>query len=303
MNVIVNIDGREAIPVRAIPFVTNWAFEPLHLAQELAQSGKRTHIEEFEGDADDWVQVWNLNAYRYNQDQGAAHKLRSITWLEVVTRLEALTTNLRSAEKTQDSLSQKWREESIKLLPDDGVFVWKDELQSVWNDVFQYTQPTIEGDNELDFQPSLLADMRDVVMAGFHSSNAAPRIPASLATMPALTSACTGGEALQVEAVPESTKADKANKTRKNKQTLEDFLMPYLVEFYRSGTYHSWKKFHKALVENAGSENSPFKAGTGKTDSLFVISRGQTLADTTLSRWMTRVRNEAAQKSRPVLPS
>lgn len=303
MSVIVTIEGRDAIPVRAIPFVTNWAFEPLHLAQELARSGKRTHVEELEGDPDDWAQVWNLNAYRYNQDQGAARKLQPLTWLEVVTRLEALTNNLRSAEKTQESLIQKWRDESIKLLPDDGVFVWKDEFQSVWNDVFQYTQSTIEGDNELDFQPSLLADMRDVVMVGFHGSNAALRIPASLATMPALTSACTGGEALQVEAVPESAKADKASKNGKKKQTLEDFLMPYLVECYRGGTYRSWKEFHKALAEKAGSENSPFKAGTGKTDSLFVTSRGQTLADTTLSRLMARVRNEAASKSRPVLPS
>lgn len=79
------------------------------------------------------------------------------------------------------------------------------------------------------------------------------------------------------------------------KETLEDYLMPYIVEVFRSGTYRSAKELYKALVSKAGSDNSPFKAGTGRVDDLYVTKRGQTLADTTLNKWIARVRREAAE--------
>lgn len=81
----------------------------------------------------------------------------------------------------------------------------------------------------------------------------------------------------------------------RTKETLEDFLMPYLVKVFRSGTYRSGKEFHRALVSKAGADDSPFKAGTGLTNALYVTERGQTLADSTLNRLMRRVRQEAAR--------
>jgi hypothetical protein len=38
MSVVVSINGREAIPVRAIPYVTGWDVSPDMVAQSLANS-------------------------------------------------------------------------------------------------------------------------------------------------------------------------------------------------------------------------------------------------------------------------
>ena len=79
------------------------------------------------------------------------------------------------------------------------------------------------------------------------------------------------------------------------KQTLQEYLMPYLVQEFRRGRYANKKEFHRALVTNAGTDDSPFKAGSGKVDDLYVTSRGQKLASTTLGNWMSRVRVEAGK--------
>ena len=100
-----------------------------------------------------------------------------------------------------------------------------------------------------------------------------------------------------VQAAPASAEQDKSVQTMqraRKKETLEDFLMPYLVKVFRSGAYSSGKELHKALVNKAGADDSPFKAGTGRTDALYVTKRGQTLAAGTLNKWMGRVREEAA---------
>ena len=96
---------------------------------------------------------------------------------------------------------------------------------------------------------------------------------------------------------PAGAEQDKSMQTMqrgRKKETLEDFLMPYLVKVFRSGAYSSGKELHKALVNKAGADDSPFKAGTGRTDALYVTKRGQTLAAGTLNKWMGRVREEAA---------
>jgi hypothetical protein len=52
MSVVVSINGREAIPVRAIPYVTGWDVSPDMVAQSLANSS-------------DGVRLDRLTAYQY----------------------------------------------------------------------------------------------------------------------------------------------------------------------------------------------------------------------------------------------
>lgn len=110
------------------------------------------------------------------------------------------------------------------------------------------------------------------------------------------------GELVEPQAAPDPAPASaeqnesvQTMQRARTKETLEDFLMPYLVKVFRSGTYRSGKEFHRALVSKAGADDSPFKAGTGLTNALYVTERGQTLADSTLNRLMRRVRQEAAR--------
>lgn len=104
------------------------------------------------------------------------------------------------------------------------------------------------------------------------------------------------GEDAQASGAAETGPSTAEVKPTSRKQTLQDWLMPYLTRVYRGGTYRNWKAFQRALAEQAGTDGSPFKAGTGRTSDLFVVERGQSLAGSTLANWMPRVRREAAGK-------
>lgn len=169
MNVLVEIDGREAIPVRAIPYVTNWALDPLSLARELARSDQRTHVATSDAPAD-WVQVWNLLAYTASGEMETPREIRPIEWEPIATKLEALSNTIRAEERHQDALLQAWRDKSVQSLPS-GVFVWKDELLAAWESVTQYIAPPIAGDTTLTYSPLLPPGDGVILMEGFETSN------------------------------------------------------------------------------------------------------------------------------------
>lgn len=114
MNVVVEIDGRNAIPVRAIPFLTNWAtMSPDAVAHALA--GEYDHFEE-------------LTSYRV---EGTDRKKISTTWWKnfPCRQLKALSEEIKDKETTHETGYQEWRSRSIPVLPA-GVFVWQDEFVS-----------------------------------------------------------------------------------------------------------------------------------------------------------------------------
>ena len=116
LNVVVVIDGREAIPVRAIPLLTNWKFlSPDVLAQVLAGHGvDRTFV------------FGDLQAFHLQN--GKVRPIPKDWWESWPAReLQALSEKIGATELSHDVGYQQWRDESLPLLPA-GSFVWKNEF-------------------------------------------------------------------------------------------------------------------------------------------------------------------------------
>jgi len=117
MNVVFCISGREAIPVRAIPYVTGWDVSPDMVAQSLANSS-------------DGVRLDRLTASQYHVD-GSHTPILPKEWDGIEDLLRGLSASLEAKNSNRDITRPQWLKESIPLLPA-GVFVWRDELEKSW---------------------------------------------------------------------------------------------------------------------------------------------------------------------------
>ncbi len=155
MNVVVMIQGREAIPVRAIPLLTDWnSMTPDCLAGVLAEDDAYF---DFEG----------LKAYYV--EAGLVHRLEATWWESYCCRaLKECSDNIKITHPELKTHSQ-WKRESLPLLPA-GVFVWKDEYEALHEKSWRlrdYWRTRISpGESEDDQKPLLdrlsLADDRYV---------------------------------------------------------------------------------------------------------------------------------------------
>ena len=159
MNCVVCIAGREAVPVRAIPFVTGWkSFTPDAVAEGLAhrlESGK------LEG----------LTAYHIAGD-GSISAMLPKEWDGPARALDALSAKL--GEMRGDSYPA-WREQSIPELPS-HCFVWRDEFEKNVTDWWQTLHLLGErpGDKELNFTPRIPQSLEDAVFEGMPMGKAEP---------------------------------------------------------------------------------------------------------------------------------
>ena len=107
------IEGREVIPVRAIPFVSGWKPSPDKLAQMF---GKIPGYDLFHG----------FEAH-YQTDAGT-RKMLPKEWDATIAAFDALEQALRREKGTHEEGYLQWRKESPLLLPS-GVFMWFDEFE------------------------------------------------------------------------------------------------------------------------------------------------------------------------------
>ncbi len=168
MNVVISIDGRDAIPVRAIPLLTYWeVLSPDDLAAALTGE-------------DDFNQSFkDLRAYRLSD--GASKAIPPDFWANFVVReLAALSERIKHSEVSHEDGYDQWRRESLSKLPA-GTFVWRDEFEKCfWRKFGPDGEMTwLSGDKraprnesiQLDFDafiPSI--QMQGVVMEGFSPS-------------------------------------------------------------------------------------------------------------------------------------
>lgn len=166
MNVIVVIKGREAIPVRAIPLLTDWSvMSPDVVAKALAWD---EFYFNFEG----------LCAYRI--EEGKVKPIKATWWREFAVRdLKALSDRITAWQITRDAGRPKWRKESLAELPA-GVFVWKDEYVPMYQ--WQYGPDALarslgreltqseRQERELNFDPFMRPELYSLVMDGFECS-------------------------------------------------------------------------------------------------------------------------------------
>lgn len=138
------IDGRHAIPVRAIPFITKGRLSADDLARKLA--GREKHFPGLE----------NLVAYYLVDGKPLATEARD--WGRVSNDLEAFKTNLREKHPNPDPENaydargaNEWEQKSAWMLPAD-CFVWRDEFDREYR---AYRPDDIEGPN---YAPPMLTD-------------------------------------------------------------------------------------------------------------------------------------------------
>lgn len=167
MNIVVKIQGREAIPIRAIPLLTDWeVLSPDVCAKAFA--GDEISAQHFE----------NMPTYQLDEN-GSYAGISSRWWANwVVRELDAC------AERTQaDGISDEvgyalWRSESIELLPA-GTFVWRNEFEAAYQAEYGpesmrviCSKEAYEADTyDLNFNPvhGPRDDWQAVVMEGFEA--------------------------------------------------------------------------------------------------------------------------------------
>lgn len=159
-SVIVTIGGREAIPVRAIPYAAGWEVSPDILSASLAHTA--------EG-----IRLANLFAYQLQTD-GTFAPILAKEWDSVDDRLRALSASLQAKNSDRMITRPEWLSGSIPLLPA-GVFVWKDDLEKAFWRQFSpnspvgvtYLEGARPGDGEMNFAPMIPAELRQQVSEGF----------------------------------------------------------------------------------------------------------------------------------------
>ncbi len=159
MNVVVLINGREAIPVRAIPFVTGRWMSPDVVARSFALT-------------DHWRDMKEVSAYQLLGDVIHGPVLPK-EWDVVEDLLQALENRLKSLSDDRTETRPTWITESTLLLPA-AVFVWKDQFEQYFR--AEYSPQRFHwiderpGDRELNFSPMIMPpELRSAVMEGFES--------------------------------------------------------------------------------------------------------------------------------------
>jgi hypothetical protein len=156
MKVVVLIEGREAVPVRALPYVTGWNLSPDALAKDLAKHGEREN------------RRGGLRAFQFDPDDNHP-PITPNEWDHVVVALEALDWGIRYANggETDVHTYQRWRAASPSHLPG-ACFVWRDEFEAEYQ--AGHTSVASDDNDELpplNFSPLIPHELRDVVMEGF----------------------------------------------------------------------------------------------------------------------------------------
>ena len=167
-RLIVLIKGREALPVRAIPYVTGWKMSPDVLAKNLA----RTNNPQFAG---------LQNLFAYHIQAGDPTQILPKEWDAVVVQLDALEAQLqiefpdRADDKEDPRGYATWRKRATIEIPS-GTFIWLDDFECKFLEDASsgYLTPPKEriGERTLNFSPMMADGVRETVLEGFDKGEA-----------------------------------------------------------------------------------------------------------------------------------
>lgn len=165
----VKIPEREALPVRAIPYVTGWdRFTPVALVRYLAQDPDR-------------FTEWDKPLTAYVRRDGAPVAVAPSDWDRVLRILKSF--EAQTGPVTDPSGDEVWLEHAAEKIPA-GLFVWLDEFTDVHR---AYCDKFDEKNKTLDLDPLLMDDAtRAMVMEGFtvHAPEVVPVVEANPAPAP-----------------------------------------------------------------------------------------------------------------------
>ncbi|MCM8597293.1 MAG: hypothetical protein NFW04_01335 [Candidatus Accumulibacter sp.] len=119
MNVVVFINSREAIPVRALPLVAPVPYGVRDLVEGLMCCDRDNAMH-------------GLAAYQWSPGVKQPAEVLPVQWQRVHIRLLGLAASIKREESAErvspDEGLDRWSRESINILPA-GVFVWKDDFE------------------------------------------------------------------------------------------------------------------------------------------------------------------------------
>ena len=124
-SIVVKIDGREALPVRAIPFFFNWQeMTPDVLAKALCGKHKD----------------WKISAYTL--DNTEFHAVQKENWGFAKTEIDALEEILHDEAVTEENHAgyAQWQAQAPLKFPA-GVFVWREALEEIFASINKNEPP------------------------------------------------------------------------------------------------------------------------------------------------------------------
>ena len=165
MNIVVDIDG-EAIPLRAVPFATDWL-----LSHDILAAGHEPSMPTFRLEGSGYVPMTKGD------------------WITVAQDLEVLQARLTMADTFEDDNRSRWRVESLALIPA-GCFVWRTDLEAALrtarfsgedddlDELISLAEPTEDdgkpiavpaknADFQLNLSPFVPPELAGLVMEGF----------------------------------------------------------------------------------------------------------------------------------------
>lgn len=203
MNVILTIGNKEAIPVRALAYVSNWVADPDEIVHACATPPTKKV-----GSSS----IRNRRALpAYLVSWSAYRPMSSVEWEPFIVALGCLEKGLKADERTDNENWERCRKQAVLQLPD-GAFVWLDEFQR-W---FSNTRPlkeaaTLSNDGEddsfenesdsLNLDPFIPPEFRDAIFSGLERYLVADR---EAAVEDATEGGIDGKQATVVTAKPKS---------------------------------------------------------------------------------------------------
>lgn len=176
MPITLIIDGREAVLVRALPFVGPRLLYPERIALDLSLSCYHAEFGVISG----------LKSYRRNES-GEVVQFAHIEWDRICSAIRALPFALdaqvgaRPAHGDHPLRDVIYDRAAIPLLPA-GVFVWRDELEAAYRQGVSVATEARPGDLDLVWEPHVAPDLCALVWEG---REALERVEHGAAAVPA----------------------------------------------------------------------------------------------------------------------
>lgn len=203
MNVILTIENKEAIPVRALAYVSNWVADPDEIVHACATPPTKKVGS---------TSIRNRRALPAYLVSGSAFRsMLSVEWEPFIVALGCLEKRLKADERVDGENWERCRKQAVLQLPD-GAFVWLDEFQR-W---FSNTRPLKETatlsnngvddsfENEsdaLNLDPVIPPEFREAIFSGLERYLVADR---EAAVEDATEGGIDGKQATVVTAKPKS---------------------------------------------------------------------------------------------------
>lgn len=161
-SVVVTVTGRDAIPVRALPFVTGRSLSPDAVVQEMAERKEARKLTK------------GLRAYHLHDD-GTPVEMLPKEWDLVDKNLKALSARLEAPGLSREESYAFWQRDSILCLPP-GVFLWRDEFDGAFfgGDIWAILDER-EGDREWIAATLIPNELHEAVMEGFEPATNSPQ--------------------------------------------------------------------------------------------------------------------------------